>query len=134
MPKLSDIEGIGPTYAAKPTRAGVRSIRRLLAAGGTPAGRSELAEKTGIGRERILEWVDHADLMRIKGIGGEYADLLEAAGVDTVPELASRNPAKLAETLTATNAEQRLALVDPGLPRVTSWVKQAKSLGRMVRY
>jgi predicted flap endonuclease-1-like 5' DNA nuclease len=134
MAKLSDIEGIGSSYATKLTRAGVRSTRRLLMVGGTPAGRDKLAEKTGIGKDLILEWVNHADLMRIRGVGGEYADLLEAAGVDTVPELARRSAAKLAQTLTATNTEKRLVRVNPGLPRVTNWIKQAKSLERVVRY
>jgi predicted flap endonuclease-1-like 5' DNA nuclease len=134
MARLSDIEGIGPSHATKLARAGVRSTERLLAVAGTPAGRVQLAEKTGISGTLILEWVNHADLFRIKGVGGEYADLLEAAGVDTVPELAARNAASLTETLMHTNAQKHLVRVVPGLRRVTGWITQAKSLDRAVRY
>lgn len=134
MASLADIEGIGPSYAATLTKAGVRSTERLLKAGGTPKGRVQLAEKTGISEKLILEWVNHADLFRIKGVGGQYADLLEAAGVDTVTELAGRNAEKLTETLTRTNDEKHLVRAVPTVPRVTGWIKQAKSLTRAVHY
>ena len=134
MAQLADIEGIGPSYAATLTKAGVRSTERLLEAGGTPNGRVRLAEKTGISEKLILEWVNHADLFRIKGVGGQYADLLEAAGVDTVPELAGRNAEKLTETLTRTNDEKHLVRAVPTVPRVTGWIRQAKSLRRAVHY
>jgi len=132
--RLSDIEGIGPAYAAKLGEAGLKTTADLIAAGGTPEGRAAIAEKTGISGKLILEWVNHADLFRIKGVGGEYADLLEAAGVDTVPELAARNPMSLAEMLMRKNVEEHLVRVVPGLPRVTHWIEEAKSLERAVHY
>src|SRR5512136_767649 len=95
MAKIVDVEGIGPKYAEKLIKAGVASTDALLKAGATPKGRKNLAEKTGIGDALILEWVNHVDLYRIKGVGSEYADLLEEAGVDTIPELAQRKAANL---------------------------------------
>ena len=91
MAKLEAIEGIGPVFAEKLRGAGIRSTGDLLKKGGTPRGRKELADATGIGDKLILEWVNHADLFRIKGVGEEYADLLEEAGVDTVVELAQQS-------------------------------------------
>ncbi|MBE0410223.1 MAG: DUF4332 domain-containing protein, partial [Anaerolineales bacterium] len=87
MTKLNYVEGIGEVYAQKLVEAGIRSVERFLEHGCTPAGRKEIAEKSGISEKLILEWINHCDLYRIKGVGEEYADLLEAAGVDTVPEL-----------------------------------------------
>jgi predicted flap endonuclease-1-like 5' DNA nuclease len=91
---LDGIEGIGPIYAAKLADAGLSTTDDLLAAGGSPGGRDDIAARTGISGSLILEWVNHADLYRINGVGSEYADLLEAAGVDSVPELAQRNAAQ----------------------------------------
>jgi hypothetical protein len=93
-----------------------------------------LASATGIDEARILEWVNHADLLRLRGVGGEYADLLEAAGVDTVPELALRNPAALYKTLVTTNEAQHLVRKLPTADQVKAWAKQAKSLRRAVEY
>ncbi len=95
MPKIEDIEGIGPVYAKKLSDVGVKTVAQLLKVGAGAKGRDELAEKAGIDRKLILEWVNHADLYRIKGVGQEYSDLLEEAGVDTVVELATRNPENL---------------------------------------
>ena len=106
MAKLETIEGIGPVYAAKLREAGIASLEALLQAGAGAGGRRELAEKTGIGHEYILDWVNRADLMRIKGIGEEYSDLLEWAGVDTVVELAQRNPDNLYGKLQQINQEK----------------------------
>jgi predicted flap endonuclease-1-like 5' DNA nuclease len=106
----------------------------LLEKGAMPQGRQELAEATGISDKLILEWVNLADLMRIKGIGEEYSDLLEEAGVDTVPELAQRNAENLYEKLKEVNAEKRLVRQLPGLNQVRSWVDQAKSLPRAISY
>ena len=95
MAKLSTIEGIGEAFEKKLKDSGINSVEELLEAGTSPAGRKALAEKIGISDKLVLKFVNHADLMRIKGIGGEYSELLEAAGVDTVPELANRNARNL---------------------------------------
>jgi len=134
MTKLIDIEGIGPVYAAKLEGAGVGSAEALLEQGATPKGRMEIAEKSGISDGLILEWVNHVDLYRIRGIGSEYADLLEEAGVDTVPELAQRKPDNLLEKMTAVNAQKKLVRRLPVLSQVESWVEQAKKLERKVSY
>ncbi len=134
MASLQKIEGIGVKYAQTLKAAGVRSIEKLLEAGVTPKGRQALAEKTGISEKLILEWVNLADLFRIKGIGEEYSDLLEEAGVDTVPELAQRNPANLYEALEKVNAQKKLVRQLPTRVQVESWVDQAKALPRVVTY
>lgn len=134
MTKLIDIEGVGPAYAAKLQKAGVRSADSLLAKGGTPAGRKEIAAKSGVSDAKVLEWVNHVDLFRIKGVGSEYADLLEAAGVDTVVELAQRNPEQLLPKLLTVNQAKKLVRRPPGMAQVKSWVQQAKKLPRKVSY
>lgn len=134
MTKLIDIEGIGPVYAAKLQEAGVGSAEALLEQGATPKGRKEIAEKSGISDSLILEWVNHVDLYRIRGVGSEYSDLLEEAGVDTVPELAQRNPEHLLEKMTLVNSEKKLVRRLPVLSQVQSWVEQAKNLDRKVHY
>ena len=134
MTKLVDIEGIGPVYAAKLMGAGIGSAEALLEQGATPKGRKEVAEKSGISDGLILEWVNHVDLYRIRGVGSEYADLLEEAGVDTVPELAQRKAENLLEKMTAVNAEKKLVRRLPVLSQVQSWVEQAKQLPRIVTY
>ncbi len=93
--KVIDIEGIGPTYAEKLNNIGIQTTSNLLESGATPAGRKELSEKTEISPKLILKWVNISDLFRIKGIGEEYSDLLEEAGVDTVVELSHRNAVNL---------------------------------------
>jgi len=134
MTKLLDIEGIGPVYAQKLQEVGVGTVEALLERGATPQGRQELAEITGLGNARILEWVNHADLFRIKGVGEEYSDLLEEAGVDTVPELAQRNPENLYAKLQEVNAEKKLVRRVPPLASVQSWVEQAKQLPCVIQY
>jgi predicted flap endonuclease-1-like 5' DNA nuclease len=134
MANIVDVEGIGPVFAEKLAKAGITTTAKLLAAGATPKGRSELAEKTGIGSARILEWVNHADLFRIKGVGEEYSDLLEEAGVDTVPELAQRNASNLHKKLTAVNQEKNLVRRLPTEKQVADWVVQAKRLPRVITY
>jgi predicted flap endonuclease-1-like 5' DNA nuclease len=134
MTKLLLIEGIGPIYAQKLQEAGVQTIEALLERGSTPQGRQELAEVTELGNHRILEWVNHADLFRIKGVGEEYSDLLEEAGVDTVPELAQRNADNLFAKLKEVNAEKELVRRLPPLSAVQSWIEQAKQLPRVIQY
>lgn len=134
MVKIDKIEGIGPTYASKLVAAGVSTTEELLAAGATPNGRDELAEKTGISGKLILEWVNLADLFRIKGVGEEYSDLLEEAGVDTVAELAQRNAENLHAKILEVNEAKNLVRRPPALSRVTDWIAQAKRLPRQVEY
>ena len=103
-------------------------------AGGTKIGRKELAEKTGIAETIILEWVNMADLFRIRGIGEEYSDLLKEAGVSTVVELARRNPENLHETIVGVNEAKKLVRRPPSLNQTEDWVEQAKALSRKVEY
>lgn len=134
MASLVDIEGIAEGYAAKLQGAGVKGVESLLEHGATPAGRKELAAAAGISDSLILKWVNHADLFRIKGVGGEYAELLEASGVDTVAELAQRNATNLAARMDEVNGTKRLVRQVPTESQVTTWIAEAKSLPRVVTY
>ncbi len=134
MAKLEDIEGIGPTYADKLRAAGVGSQKKLLETGATPAGRRRLEKDTGVSGKLILKWINRADLARVRGIGEEYADLLEVAGVDTVPELARRNAKNLFERMASVNAQRKLVRAVPPLTKVQAWTTQAKDLPRAIRY
>lgn len=134
MTTVLEIEGIGEVYAGKLKEVGIVTLEALLEKGSTPQGRAELAEKTGISATLLLRWVNRADLFRVKGIGEEYADLLEVAGVDTVPELAQRNPDNLFQKLAAVNEEKKRVRRLPTLEQVRQWVEQAKELPRVVTY
>ena len=134
MPKLENVEGIGDVYGAKLREAGIRSIASLLDKGSTPQGRQEIAEKSGISGKRILTWINHADLKRIKGVERQYSELLEAAGVDTVMELAQRNPENLLQKMLETNEEKRLVRRPPSHSMVQKWIEQAKQLPRVIHY
>lgn len=134
MSTLAEIEGIGAANAAKLNKAGVRGTNGLLEMGGTRKGRQELAKTTGFSTKTILAWVNRADLFRVKGIGTQYSDLLEAAGVDTVVELAKRKPEALLEAMAKANARKNLVNQMPTLSLVQEWVKNAKSLKRAVEY
>ena len=134
MTKIADIEGIGEAYSKKLGLAGVTTTEGLLEKGKTPKGRKELAEKTGIGDALILKWVNRADLYRVKGIGSEYSDLLEAAGVDTVVELAQRKAENLHKKLVEVNEAKKLVNKLPGLSQVEGWAAEAKKLPRVVTY
>jgi predicted flap endonuclease-1-like 5' DNA nuclease len=134
MANLLEIEGVGEVYAQKLKAAGIRSTDALLQAGATPKGRKDLAEKSGIADSLILEWVNHVDLFRIKGVAEEYADLLEEAGVDTVPELAQRKPENLLEKLREINEKKELVRRLPVINQVIDWVEQAKKLPRIITY
>ncbi len=134
MATLLKIEGIGPKYAEKLAKVGLKSTEGLLKAGSTPLGRKKLAEESDISDALILEWVNHADLFRIKGVGEEYSDLLEEAGVDTVPELANRNPQNLVAKIQEVNAAKKLVRKLPVLSQVEDWVQQAKKLPRVIQY
>ncbi len=132
--RIDKLEGVGPAYAEKLNQAGIRTVRDLLRACGTPEGRRELAQQTGIDPKLILRWTNMADLFRIRGIGPQYAELLEAAGVDTVPELAQRNPENLYNKLAQVNAEKRMVKQLPTLRLVRTWVEQASKIGRRIYY
>lgn len=134
MTKLTDVEGIGPANAEKLKKAGVGSTESLLEMGKTPAGRKDLARQSGLSEKQILEWVNHVDLFRIKGIGEEYADLLEEAGVDTVVELAQRKADNLLAKMTEVNTKKNLVNKMPAQSQVEDWIAQAKKLPRAVEY
>lgn len=134
MAKLEEIEGIGPGFAVKLRKAGVRSTGDLLKKGATPAGRKKISADSGISDKLILEWVNHSDLFRIKGVGEEYADLLEEAGVDSVVELSKRKAENLFDAMKKTNEKKKLVRQFPGLSQVQEWVKQAKKLPRGIKY
>jgi predicted flap endonuclease-1-like 5' DNA nuclease len=131
---ITDIEGIGPAFADRLKGLRIRTTSRLLEAAKSPRGRKTLAEQTGIEPSRILKWANMADMMRIKGIGEEYSELLEAAGVDTVRELKHRNPKNLAQAMAAANARRKLVRLLPSEKAVTKWIAEAKSLPLKISY
>jgi len=134
MAKLLDVEGIGPVNAKKLKKAGVGSTEGLLKMGGTASGRKDLAARAGVSDTLLLEWVNHVDLFRIKGVGEEYADLLEEAGVDSVPELAQRRANNLLVKMNEVNDKKNLVNKMPALSQVEDWIAQAKKLPRAVSH
>ncbi len=134
MTAILEVEGIGEAYAKKLLKIGIKTVEKLLAEGATPKGRKGIAEKTGIAESLVLEWVNHVDLFRIKGVASEYSDLLEEAGVDTVVELGNRNPANLFKMMLETNQKKDLVRKMPTEAQVKDWVDQAKKLPRVVSY
>jgi predicted flap endonuclease-1-like 5' DNA nuclease len=134
MPNLKEIEGVGPEFANKLADAGITTTEQLLATAGGASGRKQLAAKTGLSEGRLLEWANRADLMRLKGIGSEFSDLLEGAGVDTVAELANRSPANLAAKLAEVNESKHLTRRVPTESQVQEWVSEAKKLTPMVTH
>ena len=133
--RIDDIDGIGATQAAKLAEAGVTTTDDLLQWGANKAGRDSLETTTGISSKLILEWVNHADLMRLKGVGSEYSDLLEAAGVDSPAELAQRNAANLATTFQEVVAA-RPAIVRrvPSETEIAGWIAEAKTMDKVVEH
>jgi predicted flap endonuclease-1-like 5' DNA nuclease len=131
---ITDIEGIGPAFADRLKGLRIRTTSRLLEAAKNVRGRKALAEVTGIEPQRILKWANMADMMRIKGIGEEYSELLEAAGVDTVRELKHRNPKKLAQAMAKANTERKLVRLLPSEKAITKWIAEAKSLPMKISY
>ena len=132
--KLTSIQGIAAATETKLKTAGVNSTDELLEKGGTPKGREELAAKSGLPPAHILRFVNYADLMRIKGIGGQTSELLQAAGVDTVAELAKRNATNLATKLTEVNEAKKLTGKVPPEKQVAEWIETAKTLPKKVTY
>lgn len=134
MTKLTEVEGIGETYAGKLKDCGCNTQEDLLNQGGTPAGRKKLEDDSGVSGTLLLKWINRADLARVKGIGSEYADLLECAGVDTVPELAQRNAGNLHAKMLEVNEEKKLVRNPPAESQVSDWVEQAKGMDRAIHY
>ena len=132
--KIIDIEGVGDVYAPKLSEAGVATVEDLLKCCAKPAGRKALEEATGISGKLILRWTNHADLMRIDGVGPQFSELLEAAGVDTVKELQHRVPANLQAKLEEVNAVKNLVNRVPALKEVEKMVAQAKELPAVMEY
>lgn len=134
MAKINDVEGIGPAYATKLAEAGVTTTDDLLEKGAQPSGRKHIAESAGLSERQVLQWVNQVDLARVKGVGAEYAELLEASGVDTIPELARRNAANLHARMVEVNDVKKLCRRTPAPATVVGWVSQAKELPRAVYY
>jgi predicted flap endonuclease-1-like 5' DNA nuclease len=134
MTNVVDIEGIGPDRAEKLKAAGVVTTDDLLSKGGTPKGRKDLEAATGLSGAMILGWVNRADLFRIKGVGTQYSDLLEASGVDTVAELAQRRADNLTKKMAEVNEQKKLVRAVPAESLVADWIEQSKALPRMVEY
>jgi predicted flap endonuclease-1-like 5' DNA nuclease len=132
--KIEDIEGIGEVSGQKFRALGITSVEKLLENARTKKQRQDLAEQTDISEKRILRFANMADLYRINGVGQEFSELLEAAGVDTVPELAQRNAANLTAKMKEVNEEKKLARRSPNLAEVEKWVAQAKELPRALEY
>lgn len=134
MTKLGIIRGIEPAIENKLKAIGIVSVESLLEACATKKARTELAKKTGIPEEKILTWANHADLIRIRGVGGKYSKLLEAVGVDTVPELSKRNPENLYLKMIEVNEKEKLVEALPAKKQIIKWVEQAKKLPRVLQY
>jgi predicted flap endonuclease-1-like 5' DNA nuclease len=134
MTSIIDIEGIGPVYKEKLAGAGVKTTEKLLEVAGSKAGRAKLADEISVSEATVLEWVNRADLMRVKGVGEEYSDLLEAAGVDSPAELAHRNAVNLTEAMAAYNAEHKIVRRDPTEKEVQGWIDDAKTLEKVVTH
>ncbi len=128
MSKVEEIEGVGPAYAEKLAGAGIKTIEGLLEACASRKGREKVAEATGISDKLILKWANHADLMRIKGVGPEFSELLEASGVDTVKELRHRNAENLAAKMKEVSDEKKITRVSPSASQIAEWIEQAKTL------
>ncbi len=132
--KITEIEGIGPTYGAKLEAANIKTTAALLDRCASAKGRREVASETGLQEKQLLKWANMADLMRIKGVGEEYSELLEAAGVDTVKELKHRKPENLAAKMAEVNATKKLTRQVPAESQVASWVEQAKDLKPVITH
>jgi predicted flap endonuclease-1-like 5' DNA nuclease len=134
MSDIIEVEGIGEVYSQKLKEAGIATTEALLEQGATRAGREKIAEATGISGSLILRWVNHVDLFRIKGVQAQYSELLEAVGVDSVPELAQRDPTQLHPKLVEVNEQKHLVRKLPTADQVADWIAQSKSLPRVVTH
>ncbi len=132
--KIEDVEGIGPNYGEKLRAAGIPDTDTLLKIGCNSNGRKDLVDKTGLSATHLLKWINMVDLFRVKGIGAEFAELLEVAGVDTVKELATRNVSNLVAKMNEVNATKNLTRRVPSEKEVIGWIDEAKSLPAMVTH
>ena len=132
MKKIIDIEGVGEVYAQKLQDAGIKTVEELLAQGANPKGRDQIAEKTGISGALILRWVNHADLIRLVGVAEQFAELLEASGVDSIPELSHRIAENLHAKMGEVNEHKHLVKRLPSVSQVAGWIEQCKNLPRAV--
>ena len=132
--RIEEIEGIGPSYAKKLEVAKIKTTNDLLKLCQDAKGRKAVSSTSGVSETMILKWTNLADLMRVSGIGSEYSELLEAAGVDTVKELRNRNPQNLAAKMKEVNDVKRLSRVTPGAATVEKWVAQAAELTPIITY
>ncbi len=132
--KIQDIEGIGPAYQEKLAVANITTTEDLLKLCCDKNGRKSTAEKTGLTEARLLEWANMADLMRISGVGGEFSELMEASGVDTVKELRNRNAENLAAKMAEVNEVKKLTRTVPSEKTVSGWIEQAKSLDPLITH
>lgn len=132
--KIIEVEGIGEAYARKLEDVGIKTTDNLLERAGTPKGRTKLAEETGISGKLILKWANHADLFRIKGVAGQFAELLEAAGVDTVKEFRHRVAANLEPKLLEINDQKHLCGRVPSVVELQRMIDQAKELEPAIEY
>jgi predicted flap endonuclease-1-like 5' DNA nuclease len=126
--KIEEVEGIGPSYGKKLAAAGIVTTGTLLKTCGSAKGRKQIAAQCGVSESLLLKWTNLADLMRVSGVGKQFSELLEAAGVDTVKELRNRRPDNLAAKMKEVNAKKRLTRATPSVAKVTTWVTQAKAL------
>jgi predicted RecB family nuclease len=134
MPSIDSIAGMGVRQATRMRKARIRTTEALLKRGKTRAGRRRIAADTGLAEELIVTWVNRADLMRVKGIGSEYSDLLEASGVETVRELKTRNPTNLHRKMVKVNDQKRLVRRLPTESMVESWIANASRLTSVIKY
>lgn len=131
---IVDVEGIGPTYREKLEPAGIQTTDDFLTKCCDSKGRKAMAEETGISEKLLLTWANRADLMRISGVGPQYSELLEAAGVDTVKELRNRNADNLTVAMETTNEEKKLARTSPAAKTVQTWIEQAKTMDPLITH
>ncbi len=132
--KISDVEGIGPKMAETLAAAGITNTDQLLDEGATKPGRGSIAQKTGLSEAQILKWVNMCDLFRVKGIAGQFAELLKASGVDTVKELRTRNAENLAAKMLEVNNQKNLTRQVPSANAINEWISQAKELPPKITY
>ncbi len=134
MANIKEIEGIGPAIGTKLEKAGITTTEALLKEGASKSGRKAMAEESGLSESQVLEFVNMSDLMRVKGVGGEFSELLHAAGVDTLKELRTRNAANLHAALEETNAKKKLTRRVPSLEMVEDYIAQAKEATPVVTH